>query len=83
MLCLGNMEKAAELVIDRLQDDDEREAAIRSFAEPTDSSNLPPFLAKILQRATKVRARPEVIKEFDEVGRALKINGSASFWGSY
>lgn len=80
MLCLDEPEKAAELLIRRLRDETTRGSAISSFFHAKEDEPVPPFLAELHHRANLVRARPDVRRELDAVGRALPIAGAATYW---
>ena len=83
MLCIGDMEKASSIIIDRLNDDLEKDAAILSFGKDSLPGPRPPFLAELYNRAEQVRSRPEVRKAFDKVGRVITMKGSSRYLGSF
>lgn len=82
MLCLDEQERAAKIIIERLRDEEDRQSAVFSFIEVANRKSVPPFLAELQRRASRVRSRPEVQSEFAEVGRALSMNGAGTYWGS-
>lgn len=83
LLCFGEMDEAANLIVNRLHDDKEKKDAILTFVQVKIPKSTPPFLSELLHRADEVRARPEVRKEFDKVGRAISINASKTYWGEF
>ena len=83
LLCLDEMDEAADIIIGRLKDDAKRGNVILSFIEVADPKAMPPFLAELRDRADQVRARPKVREEFDKVGRVVAMNGTSTYWGIF
>jgi len=83
MLCFDEMDKAADIVIERLNSSKDKKSVMFSFLEVVSPKNMPPFLADLQGRAAELRARPEVRKEFDKVGRVISISGASTYWGYF
>ncbi len=83
LLCLDETDRAAELLINRLQDATNRTSVILSFSQTSRPSTMAPFLAELEQRGDAVRARADVMEEFGKVGRSITIDGARTYWGDF
>ena len=83
MLCLNEFDRAADLIVDRLADEDDRRRAILSFVEVDNAKDGPTFLVELRERAAMVKARPEVQAAFNQVARKISIRGPVSYWGDF
>lgn len=83
LLCMDKLDRAAEVIIERLQDDDDKGYAIRSFVDSPDPTTTPPFLVELKAKGDSVRLRPEVQKAFDKVGRVISTSGAQPYWGTF
>ena len=84
LLCLGDYDEAAEVLVKRLRDPFDSGQTIVSFSGSTEERKYDTeFLAELRRRAAEVKKRPDVQAVFDEVGRAIAINGASAYWGDY
>lgn len=75
LICLGRLDDAADLLIERLQSEDDREGAIACFIR-WEKLELAPFTSELLNGLYDVMGRPEVQKALKPFGRAFSIESS-------
>lgn len=80
-LCLGMDDAAAELMIERLQRDDPRQAilALQDYS----LSSGPAQTGTVYDRLAALRERPDVRAALDRVGRVLILPLARSYWGNF
>lgn len=83
LLCMNDLDAAAELLVERLGDPETSDAAIRVFVDAADKTAGPPFLAELNRRAAKVTALPAVRNALAGVGRSIRVVGSQANWSSF
>ena len=83
LLCFDRLDEAAELLVKRLHDEDDRRYAIASFIEPSASAAQSAFYGLLVSRAAEVRAKPVVQSAVEDVARPLSVTGPLSYWTAF
>ncbi len=81
LFCVNDLDAAAALYIERLEDPDQRGAALNALQAALSPPYTPPVTAELHKRFETVRARPDVREAADKVGRILSLPFYPTYWG--
>ena len=82
-LCFGEIDKAAETLIARLEDSDARDSALEAFIQTSEPGPQAPFLGELLRRAHEAESLPIVQQTRDRYGRSITVAGSGAVWAEF
>jgi transglutaminase-like putative cysteine protease/tetratricopeptide (TPR) repeat protein len=82
MVCFGDVESAANSVIDRLRKEAYRDDIILSLLVAGEQVAAPPTAKQFIERSYRVRSMPRVKAEFEKVGRVIEFEGIIARWPS-
>lgn len=83
LLCLADREAAAELLVDRLDEQKTRNGAIYTFVSTDGTGDVPEFTQMLRKRIAAVQNAPEVRSAFSPIGREITISGNATYWANF
>ena len=83
LLCLGDEDAAAELMVNRLDDDSSRDAALYGFVYATKDGEMPAYQKKLHKRIATVQQRKEVEDAFLTHARHIRVTASKTYWGRF
>ena len=83
LLCLERSDDAAELVINRLADEDQRTSVLVAIQDYLPGRPNLPYKAVLLDRYQAVLGRPEVMAEIDKYGRVIDVPLMSTYWGDF
>ena len=81
LLCLGDEDAAAELMVNRLDDDSSRDAALYGFVSATKDVDMPAYQKKLHARIVTVQQRKDVEDAFLAHARHIRVSASKTYWG--
>ena len=81
LFCVNDLDAAAALYIERLEDPDQRGAALNALQAALSPPYTPPVTAELHKRFETVRARPDVREAAEKVGRILSLPFYPTYWG--
>ena len=79
-LCREDYERAATLLMDRLEDRAHRESALRLFQSSNPSGLITDFQQQILSQRKILLSREDVKATFATFGRSIHIDGPDAVW---
>ena len=83
LFCLNRLDRAAELIMEMLDDSDYRGTILKSLIKYRDPNHSGAFAKILRQRRAEVRARPEVRGKFLEYGRIIEVPFESRIVASY
>ncbi len=83
LLCVNNIDEAAEVYIERLNDLDERDDALSGLQIVIDTPNMLPVSKILQQRFDIIRQRADVKAAANDVGRILQLPIYPTNWGDF
>ncbi|MFQ5535335.1 MAG: hypothetical protein ACE5EM_11005 [Sphingomonadales bacterium] len=83
LLCLDQLDRAAEIMIQRLDDPKHRETALLALMQYAPSPNEQPLQRKLQSRLHAVRDRADVMAKIKQVGRLIEVPMVSGYWGTY
>lgn len=82
-LCANQIEKAADVIIDRLNDDDDRNGALLPFNANYALDDLPTYSKTLYARGEQARSLPRVQEAMNKVGRLVSHIQKVDLWMSH
>jgi len=81
LLCFADQDAAADLLIDRLEDEKTRDSALYGFIAASRSGEMPAYKKTLRDRLQAVQSTGKVQSAFSPLARGIEISGHPSYWG--